>query len=202
MKPGPKPRPGPRENNGRLKRDLRKPEDKIGPTPQMLERRAEIVPYDKWRGAGSDGKKSADLYLAYLAKGEGPGKALHTLYDRNDISYREWQAGEKLRASWIRWRSLQGIPPRTQTTRGKASNYDPEWEQLDEARQEYEERLMVCVNAGGPTALIRATIESLCFEDMVPPRVYEIGTVPIMIRENIRKSLAALATHLGIQERT
>lgn len=191
-KPGPKPRPGPRENNGRLKRDNRKPEEHYGPTDEAIERRKDALRT----------KGPAQVISFDLAKSQNAGKALGILYCRADITWAQMEAGEKLRASWIRWRSLQGIPPRTQTTRGKASAYDPEWTQLDEARQEYEERLRVCVNAGGPYVLIRAIIESLCFEDMVPPRVYEIGTVPSIIRENIRKSLAALATHLGIQERT
>lgn len=182
MKPGPKPRPGPRENNGRLKRDNRKPEVRVEATKELLDRRAEVVPFA-------------------LRETQDAGKALGILYCRADITWAQKEAGEKLRASWIRWRSLQGIPPRTQTTRGKASSYDPEWTQLDEARQEYEERLKVCMDAGRQYTLIRAILEALCFEDIVPPRVYEIGTVPSLIRENIRKSLAALATHLGIQER-
>lgn len=167
---------GERYASGRLK-----PRD-IGPTPELIARRAEIVPL-------------------YHAKQQAAGQALGMLYLRADITWAMWQAGESLRQSWYRWRSLQGIPPRTQTTRGKGSDYDPEWEQLDKARAEYEEKMHVCIKATKHSALTRATIECLCFEDIVPPRVYEIGSVPSLIRECIVKALGDLAAHLHIEDR-
>lgn len=177
-KPGPKRKEGARYPSGRLKNT----DD--GPTPELILRRAEVVPIT-------------------VAKTPDAGRALGALYLRADITWAQMQAGEKLRQSWFRWRALKGVPPRSQTTPGirGISSQEPEIDDVIKARQEYEERLNVCLYATQYTEFTRAVLDTLCLEDMIPPAVLQIGSVPDRVREAIRQSLGALAKHLRIEDR-
>jgi hypothetical protein len=153
--------------------------------PEVLEQREKLVPKSR-------------------AKDAEAGTALGILYCRSDITWAMWQAGERLRQSWIRFRGMAGTPPRTITSKAGGrllSANDPEWPDLDRAKHDYEEKFAVAVSGSKKTVMVIAMLDMICFEDKVPPRVYETGGVPDMLRQTIRDALGALAKFLRIEER-
>lgn len=166
---------GPRTPGGKLR-----PTD--GPTPEALAHRTALgVPADRARVTGS---------------------ALRVLHENGTLSWAEFQAGESLRAAWLRWRSLSGCPHRTARDRGgRGSDADPAWREFDDATRAYEERLAVALAGCAAHRLLLAYLDQLCFEDVLPARLLERSNLGLAHRAMVKAALAALAKHLRIADR-